>query len=261
MSNIREQLNMRRAELRNAEHVFLEDLHFGARHPRYDAAARALAELRQIEGILATFQLADAQMKLVTAQELATQAQREATLEQQRANQADSQAKSASEEETFWKRRFLNTIALASAAAFVSVLTFATKTDSPYVPADDLGNMLFAFGSAATLGAVTPIFQLLDIYNRGIGARVKAIPEDHPRFSTKIGKLMLRLYKTAKKWDASGWIIPAATGLLFVMGMMMAMGSVQGYLSAKPTVSTKPAPIEVRVIYVPVSTPSPAPPQ
>lgn len=259
MSDIREQLNLRRMHLLADEPQFLRDLARSGDDARHVAASRHFAELRQIEGILATFQLADAQLQLVKAQVEATAVQRAATDEQRKSNEADALARSESEEATFWTRRFLNTIALASAAAFVSVLTFATKTDSPYVPTPDLAKMLFAFGAAATLGAITPLYQLSEMKRKKFMERFYAIPNDHPSVQGRLTQVMLRFIKVAGKWDNPRWVIPAGTTVLFIMGMMIAMGSVQGYLAAKPPLGAKPKDAEIRVVYVPVSGTTPTP--
>lgn len=252
MGDIRDQLNARLHTLRAQEPALLHDLDYGHPDHRYIAASRSLGELRQIEGILATYQLADAQMKLVAAQERATEAQRDATEAQLKANEVESQARSQSEEETFWTRRFLNTIALASAAAFVSVLTFATKTDSPHVPTEDLGKMLFAFGAAASLGAVTPLYQLTEIRRRKLMERIYAIPNDHPAVEGRMTNFLLRLLKLAGNWDKARWFIPTCTAFLFVLGMMVVMGSVNGYLVSKPVAEQKSKVVEVRVVNLPV---------
>lgn len=241
MTDIREQLNLRRSLLLADEAQFLRDLARGGNDPRHMAASRHFAELRQIEGILATFQLADAQIRLVRAQEEATLVQRAATEERRRTNEAEALARSETEEVTFWTRRFLNTIAIASAAAFVSVLTFATKADSPYVPTADLGKMLYAFGAAAILGAITPLYQLSEMKRGKFVARFNAIPNDHPDMQGWAKQFMLRTIKFLGKWDNPRWIIPGGTTLLFIAGMMIAMGSVQGYLGAKPPLGAKPA--------------------
>lgn len=257
MTDIREQLNKRREDLRRKESRFIEELTYGTHHDSYREASRNIAELRQIEGILATFQLSDAQMRLVKAQEAATMAQLAATEEQRKANEADSRAKADSEEITFWTRRFINTISIASAAAFVSVLTFATKTDSPYVPPEDLRWMLGYFGGAAVMGAIVPIYQLVNIrFKRTREFYTNPTYEDL-RASFPMNDLRRKAGKFMHDYHVVTWITPAATTTMFVFGMAYAVGALEGYLKAKPDMPEGPKPSEIRIVYVPVPTTSP----
>lgn len=257
MGDIRDQLNVRLETLRAQEPGFLHDLGYGHPDHRYVAASRGLVELRQIEGILATFQLSDAQVRLVLAQQEATEAQKAATAEQRKANEADSKARANSEEATFWTRRFINTVSIASAAALVSVLTFATKSDSPFVPAKDLRGMLILFGGAAMVGGIVPIYQLLGIRVREVEEYYETMDESHPDYNTQHIARTLRLLRFIQTGKIFTWALPIMTTALFIGGMMLVTGVVQGYLEAKPKVPEKPKPAEIRVLYVP--TPAPVP--
>lgn len=233
MSRLREDINARRDVLLPLvirDYDIVENLNEGA-NVRAVSQVR-INELRQIEATLATFQLADRQAELVMAQERATNAQQAATSQLKIANDAAEVAKGTNEEVAFWSRRFITNLAIANGAAFVAVLSFMLKKDSPFVPFNDVFEALKAFGYGTTVAACYPLVRILElksyVYIRK--RQLEGLASIPKSFAKRI-------------WSDYGGSIPIVLGsaLLFGSGMVTVLGSAQGYYNAKPQISSSTA--------------------
>lgn len=154
MTDIRQRLNDRRAELLNS---FDEDAMWvrdGAAPsgPQYERSQRNIAELRDIENTLALMQLADSQDGVAKAQREVAEAQRDLNAQEQK-------SRSASEETAFWIRRFLTTVAIANAAGLVSVLAGISKTDAPLLNSAAVVVAVVCFSAGTVLGGLYPLLR------------------------------------------------------------------------------------------------------
>lgn len=155
MTDIRERLNERREELLqnfDKDAMWVRD---GAdpSSPRYERSRRNIVELREIEATLATMQLADAQVGVADAQREVAAAQRDANLTAER-------ERSASEDVTFWSRRYLTTISVGNAAGLSAVLIAMNQADAPAVDLRGLVWIILAFGGGAFLGGTVPLLRV-----------------------------------------------------------------------------------------------------
>ncbi len=168
MSDIRARLNVRRDDLLARvprDEMFVEGgAHVGSQS--YDIASRNLGELRAIEATLATMQLADAQMGVAAAQREIAAAQRAAN------DQADT-ARSVKEEESFWSRRYLTTLAVANAGGLFAFLAFLTRADAPLVPWWMVTSAFGAFLLGSVYGGTYPLQRLLLLKPRAHGKVVR----------------------------------------------------------------------------------------
>jgi len=155
VTDIRGRLNERRRELLlsfDQDAMWVRD---GAApsSANYARSQRNIDELREIEATLATMQLTDAQIGVAHAQREVAAAQRSATEDAER-------ARAASEDVTFWSRRFLTTISVGNAAGLSAVLIAMNQADAPTVDLRRLVWIIFAFGSGAFLGGTVPLLRL-----------------------------------------------------------------------------------------------------
>jgi len=155
VTDIREKLNERRNELLGTFERDAAWVRDGAdpSSPRYERSKRNIDELREIEATLATMQLADAQLRVADAQHEVASAQRAS-------NEAADKERAASEDVTFWTRRFLTTISLGNAAGLSAVLIAMNQADAPSVDIRRLGWIIIAFGTGAFLGGTVPLLRL-----------------------------------------------------------------------------------------------------
>lgn len=156
MTDIRENLNRRRQELLlsfDNDAMWVRD---GANpnSAQYERSKRNIVELREIEATLATMQLADAQAGVAGAQREVAAAQRDA-------NETAEKERTASEDVTFWTRRFLTTISVGNAAGLSAVLIAMNQADAPSVGLERLGWIILAFGGGAFLGGTVPLLRLV----------------------------------------------------------------------------------------------------
>ncbi len=166
MSDIRHNLNHRRRELLQSFEGDAKWVRDGAApsSERYERSRRNIDELREIEATLATMQLADAQIKVA-------EAQFEVANSQRALSEAADRARSASEDATFWGRRFLTTISLGNAAGLSAVLLAMGQSDAPSVNPRLLLWVIIAFGAGAFIGGTVPLLRLAIFSERWRGAR------------------------------------------------------------------------------------------
>ena len=151
MTEIRAGLNRRLEELRGRLEFDKDNLlKYGPEDHMYLHAQRNISELREVEAILATMQLADAQLQVAKAQREDTEAR--------------SKKASTAEEFSFWSRRFLTTTTVAHAVGLVSTLAFLTKKDSPRVPVEDVEKVLECFLAGLLLGGSYPLMMMLWVW-------------------------------------------------------------------------------------------------
>jgi len=155
VTDIRGKLNERRRELLES---FDEDAMWvrdGAdpSSARYERSRRNIDELREVEATLATMQLADAQAGVAGAQ-------REVAAAQRAANETAEKERTASEDVTFWTRRFLTTISVGNAAGLSATLIAMNQADAPSVSLGRLAWIILAFGGGAFLGGTVPLLRL-----------------------------------------------------------------------------------------------------
>jgi glutaminase len=158
VGDIRDQLNDRLQELRETATLDANWVRDGAAptSARYERSSRNLAELRTIEATLATMQLSDAQREVAQAQRDVADAQRAAT------HSADAH-KSKSEEISYWVRRYLTSIAIASGATLLAVLATMVKPDAPRFPSEDVFSAVKLLVSATFLSGIYPLARALVI--------------------------------------------------------------------------------------------------
>lgn len=170
MTHIRDDLNRRLAELRDAsvqDAVWVRD---GAApgSAYFERASRNLNELRSIEATLATMQLADAQLEVADAQREVAQAQRQA-------NEEEASKRSKSEETAFWARRYFTTIAVANAGALFAVVAFMVKPDSPAFPDEDVLGIIRLLMAGTVMGGAYPLVRiagLRGLMGLGLGRQI-----------------------------------------------------------------------------------------
>ncbi|HEV2082794.1 MAG TPA: hypothetical protein VGR32_10125 [Brevundimonas sp.] len=151
MSDIRDNLNRRREAL--LPRVPLAEAHLTGAQPgsvAFDEAQQLIKELREIESILATMQLADAQREVASAQRQTADAQR-------KANEQASERQSQGEEINFWLRRFLLNLTVGNVAGLFAALLFITRADAPLMPVSSVRQAVVWFLIGSVIGALFPL--------------------------------------------------------------------------------------------------------
>lgn len=171
MTDIRQELNLRRNELREREPE--DRLMLARESPRsqeYERAVRNIGELRSIEATLATMQLADAQRENARAQRAVAEAQADA-------NRAEADARELNNDRSFWARRFMTTATVANAAGLVSVLSYAARPEAMAVGKEQVAAVLAYFFAGTFLGGLYPLFRLLGIQLKLTNGRLPSLAE------------------------------------------------------------------------------------
>lgn len=190
-----------------------------------------------MEATLATFQLADAQDRATQAQQAATEQQRLANVadsaEQRHLAREAEKSKATEEEITFWTRRFMTSVSIASAAGFVAVLTFLLKTDSPAIGVKPVRMALTYFGVAAGMGAFVPIIHLLSIYSRRLFSLYEATITQRQDPRPSFTAALLLIYRTLYANPFLNWFYVMTAVMLFVGAVTITVGSAAGYYEAR----------------------------
>lgn len=152
LTDIRPRLNARREALKN-QLALAETYVDGGADPTskaYEKSQRQIAELLEIESILAQMQNADAQYRLADAQREVADAQRQATAASEREN-------ASREGREFWLRRLFTSVAVGNGAGAFASVTALLRPEPPAVSSGLAALIVGSFVGGVALAGLIPL--------------------------------------------------------------------------------------------------------